>query len=251
MHHVFDGGWIWILRFNNGVTSAGISATDGYADNWGFVTGPTHGTESCNAFRFCRIAFEMRRPFNHSLTYLAYHFAVPALRAGTGRCCRPLRGLSIRSCRRDFHSHCSGSRRIAEILEARRDARDYEALLQEYAVQTDAELVATGRLIAALYANMNNFPVFVSLSLLYFAAASFSETARRLESQNWRRHFSSWPSDIWTGMRRFVGARSKYRDRGRSVSLSKDILRAIEPINIAGLGTRIAGTGILWKRRTC
>jgi FADH2 O2-dependent halogenase len=28
LHHVFDGGWMWVLRFNNGVTSAGIAVTD-------------------------------------------------------------------------------------------------------------------------------------------------------------------------------------------------------------------------------
>ncbi len=28
VHHVFDGGWIWVLRFNNGITSAGVAATD-------------------------------------------------------------------------------------------------------------------------------------------------------------------------------------------------------------------------------
>src|SRR5213075_964570 len=27
VHHVFDGGWIWVLRFNNGITSAGVAAT--------------------------------------------------------------------------------------------------------------------------------------------------------------------------------------------------------------------------------
>ncbi len=26
LHHVFPGGWIWVLRFNNGITSAGASA---------------------------------------------------------------------------------------------------------------------------------------------------------------------------------------------------------------------------------
>jgi FADH2 O2-dependent halogenase len=46
--------------------------------------------------------------------------------------------------------------------------------------QTEDELLATARLIGSLYATMANFPLFVSLSLLYFAAASFSETARRL-----------------------------------------------------------------------
>ena len=28
LHHVFPGGWIWMLRFNNGLTSAGAAITD-------------------------------------------------------------------------------------------------------------------------------------------------------------------------------------------------------------------------------
>ena len=28
LHHVFPGGWIWVLRFNNGITSAGAALTD-------------------------------------------------------------------------------------------------------------------------------------------------------------------------------------------------------------------------------
>ena len=31
VHHVFEGGWVWVLRFNNGVTSAGVAATQDVA----------------------------------------------------------------------------------------------------------------------------------------------------------------------------------------------------------------------------
>ena len=31
LHHVFDGGWMWVLRFGNGVTSAGIAVDDALA----------------------------------------------------------------------------------------------------------------------------------------------------------------------------------------------------------------------------
>src|SRR5262245_52922760 len=31
VHHVFPGGWIWVLRFNNGLTSAGAALTDQHA----------------------------------------------------------------------------------------------------------------------------------------------------------------------------------------------------------------------------
>lgn len=35
VHHVLDGGWIWVLRFNNGITSAGIAATETIARHLG------------------------------------------------------------------------------------------------------------------------------------------------------------------------------------------------------------------------
>src|SRR3984957_9558165 len=39
VHHVFDGGWVWVLRFNNGVTSAGIAATSDVAAELGLREG--------------------------------------------------------------------------------------------------------------------------------------------------------------------------------------------------------------------
>src|SRR6185369_8739437 len=32
LHHVFDEGWMWVLRFGNGVTSAGVAVTDALAE---------------------------------------------------------------------------------------------------------------------------------------------------------------------------------------------------------------------------
>src|ERR1051325_10220992 len=32
VHHIFAGGWIWVLRFNNGIVSAGVAATDDLAN---------------------------------------------------------------------------------------------------------------------------------------------------------------------------------------------------------------------------
>ena len=33
LHHVFDGGWMWVLRFGNGVTSAGVAVVDALAED--------------------------------------------------------------------------------------------------------------------------------------------------------------------------------------------------------------------------
>src|SRR5688572_1768156 len=32
VHHIFPGGWIWVLRFGNGITSAGVAAVAGQFD---------------------------------------------------------------------------------------------------------------------------------------------------------------------------------------------------------------------------
>ncbi|HYE74393.1 MAG TPA: FAD-dependent oxidoreductase, partial [Blastocatellia bacterium] len=32
LHHVFDGGWMWVLRFDNGITSAGVALRDDFAN---------------------------------------------------------------------------------------------------------------------------------------------------------------------------------------------------------------------------
>ena len=39
LHHVFPGGWIWMLRFNNGITSAGAALTDRLAAAIGAAEG--------------------------------------------------------------------------------------------------------------------------------------------------------------------------------------------------------------------
>ena len=73
-----------------------------------------------------------------------------------------------------------GVARLAYIIEKDWDTSQLPARLERYAAATEAELLAAARLIAALYANMHDFPVFSALSLLYFTAVSYTETARRL-----------------------------------------------------------------------
>jgi FADH2 O2-dependent halogenase len=109
--------------------------------------------------------------------------------------------------------------------------------MQGYAEQTDRELLATARLIGALYANMSNFPVFIALTLLYFAAASFSEAGRRLGKPHLSTSFLLCDDPV------FGPASSSLMERARkplnqaeSQILIRDIHTSIEPINIAGLG---------------
>jgi FADH2 O2-dependent halogenase len=73
-----------------------------------------------------------------------------------------------------------GIARLLDVLENTSDGPQREAGLRAYAQATHDELDATERLVAALFANMADAPLFKRLALLYFAAASYAETAWRL-----------------------------------------------------------------------
>ena len=75
-----------------------------------------------------------------------------------------------------------GIERLVGILERTTAGAERDAALRGYEEATINELDVTEQLVAALYANMADVPVFKRLTLLYFAAASYSEAARRLNT---------------------------------------------------------------------
>jgi FADH2 O2-dependent halogenase len=239
VHHVFDGGWVWVLQFNNGVTSAGVAATDELAARMGLSDGAKAWERLLDLIpalkrQFARATAE--RPFAHmphmdfrSSTIAGGKWAMLPSAAGF---VDPLLSTGI-------PLTLLGVARLAEIIEQDWGTARFYERLQDYAAKTDGELTATARLIAGLYANMNNFPVFVSLTLLYFAAASFSETARRLGKPYLAGSFLLCADFV------FGPACDRLLDRARrpmtereSAALTNDILEAIEPFNVAGLDRR-------------
>jgi FADH2 O2-dependent halogenase len=111
--------------------------------------------------------------------------------------------------------------------------------LSKYAASTNDELDATCRLIAALYANMQNFEVFRAISLLYFAAASFSETVRRLAKPHLAAGY------LLHNDPRFGPASRNLLERARAGATAQDtdrfieeVRRVIEPFDVAGLCSR-------------
>lgn len=129
-----------------------------------------------------------------------------------------------------------GVARLAEILERDWNTERLAFRLQEYAQATEGELLATARLIGALYANLGNFPVFSAVSLLYFAAVSYAETARRLGQPQLA------PSFLLHDHPRFGADCARVLERARTADSDRDssmlldeIHRVIEPFDVAGL----------------
>ena len=180
LHHVFPGGWIWVLRFNNGITSAGAALTDPLAATIEASQGAAAWHRLLDLLPSVREQFRQARatlPFVHTprVAFRTEHIVGDkwALLPSAAGVIDPLLSTG-------FPLTLLGLGRLLDLLERTTPGAGRATALAEYARITQAELDATEQLVAALYANMSDPALFKRLSLLYFAAASFSETARRL-----------------------------------------------------------------------
>jgi FADH2 O2-dependent halogenase len=239
LHHVFPGGWIWILRFTNGITSAGAALTDPVASS--IDIGRDGAWERLLA-RLPSIASQFRharavRPFLHA-PRLAFRSAVVA---GSRWALLPsAAGVIDPLLSTGFPLTLLGIQRLLRLLESEswEDAAFAEGLA-DYADRAGRELDATEQLVAALYASMRDFEQFKRLTLLYFAAASFSETARRAGVPQRAPGFLLCDDPIFGPECRacadlaLSGTSAAERD-----ALLKRIERTIAPFDVAGLGDR-------------
>jgi FADH2 O2-dependent halogenase len=223
VHHVFDGGWIWVLRFNNGITSAGVVATRSLAAEFALSEGEAAWQRllarvpaleaqfkyaiACQPFRYVpSVSFRSRMIAGDCWAMLpsAGGFVDPLLSSG-------------------FVLNLLGIERLAEFIGG-------AGGLLSYAEHTEADLLAVTRLIGALYATMGNFPAFTAVSLLYFAAVSFSETAFRLGKPELA------PGFLLPGAELLLERAYTLGDAEGTRAFTDDVLRVIESFNLGRFG---------------
>lgn len=237
LHHVFDGGWIWVLRFNNGVVSAGVAAEPRLAGELSLSEGAAAWDRLLSRLPTVAAQFSdarALRPFVHApalpfrsgaaaggrwaLLPSAAAFVDPLLSTGI-----PLALLGIE--------------RLIPILERGWDRPGFEGALEGYAEATLRDADAAASLIAALYAAFSDFELFAALSLLYFASASFAEAAWRLGRPRLAGGFLSREHpDFGPAFRSICrDALEPGRAPADRVRRLSRIAAAIEPLDVAGL----------------
>ena len=189
LHHVFDGGWMWVLRFNNGVTSAGIAVEDWLAEELQLAEGDAAWQRFLKRFPSIAVQFADAKPIR-PLTYAPR----VAHRTGivTGECWALLpsaAGFVDPLFSTGMPLTLLGIERLCRIFETTWGTDAMAARLQEYGETTLSEADATAHFIATCYRGMRRFPLFSAFSMFYFAAASYSEMARRLEQPHRVRRF--------------------------------------------------------------
>jgi len=233
VHHIFDGGWMWVLRFGNGVTSAGIAVTDALAGELRLSEGEPAWQRFLAQFPSVGAQFAQAmptRPFTHAprLAYRASAATGPgwALLPSAAAFVDPLFSTGI-------PLTLLGIERLGRILEEAWGTEQLGIMLGEYGEMTLQEADATADFIGACYAAMPCFPVFVALSQFYFAAASYSEMARRLDRPHLvRRFLASDHAEFGPSLRR---ATARVRRGEAGADFSAQVADAIACLNVAGL----------------
>lgn len=228
VHHIVDGGWMYALRFDNGVTSAGFALSPGGLaavtrspdpdprELWRVLLEcyPTIGAAFADATPTRPIAFRSR--IQHRLTRAtgkrwalmphSYAFVDPLFSTGIAWSFRAIERLAL----------C-----FEDGLPSEKDLARYEKLLSAEADQIDC-------LVAGAYEAMARFDWFAAQALIYFATVSYAEVRQRLVK-----------ADPWDG---FLGVgdavleplpRASLR-RLRRKDFVEWVAAAIAPRNIAG-----------------
>ena len=250
LHHVFDGGWMWVLRFGNGVTSAGVAVDDWLADDVKLAEGEPAWQRLLARYPSIAAQFADAHPIRSftwmpRLAYRAAHAAGArwAMLPSAAAFIDPLFSTGI-------PLTLLGIERLARILEARLDQTGLKARLHQansggpsgrpiyrdlpsYSDATLADADRTAQFIAGSYAGFQRFPLFTSYSMFYFAAASYSEMARRLNSPKTPRGFLCGDSDRFTGA--MVRLSPATASRASGDGYASEVAAAIADWNVAGL----------------
>ena len=195
VHHVIDEGWMYSLRFDHGVTSAGFLLTprgaaaleathgSGAESLWrGLLQQyPTLGSVFAHATPLKPISFHTT--VQHRLTRAtgvrwallphAYAFVDPLFSTGMAWSLRAVERLALA-----FESAASG-KRIPDV-----------EVLERYDVALDAEADQIDRMVAGAYQAMAHFDLLAAHAMIYFATASFTEVRQRVKPED---------ADAWSG----------------------------------------------------
>lgn len=228
LHHVFDGGWMWVLRFGNGVTSAGIAVTDEFAAELRLADGEPAWHRFLTLYPSIAAQFSRAEP-TREFTWMPRLSWRVERAAGDGWATLPsAAGFIDPLFSTGIPLTLLGIERLARMLET---GRPSGRPVDEYADVTLVEADHTARFIAGCYAAFPRFEQFTAYSMFYFAAASYSEMARRL--------------GVDSAAARFLGAdrtafaqalaRLSPQVHGAEPEYAAAVARSIEPLNIAGL----------------
>lgn len=243
LHHVFDGGWMWVLRFGNGVTSAGWMLDAGQspldpaldaADEWArwMDRFPSIGRQFSEA-RLVGPPDGLRRTgrLQHRL----------AKAAGQGWAMLPTTAYTLDALHSTGNAHTlSGIERLVGVIERFWQRPDFDAALADYDREIDAEISLLDTLVHGCYRAMGKHDLFAAFAMFYFAAAHSCEMRRRSGQRGGflladDPKFCAAAEDAYA---RLIALTSAHVSNAELDAFERSVADAIRPFNAAGLCDR-------------
>lgn len=235
IHHVFPGGWIWVLHFNNGLTSAGVAATDAVAHRFAFESGAAGWGRLLERLPSLQSVFHNARATRSFVHLPRLAFQTDCVSGSRWALLPSAAGFVDPLLSTGFPLTLLGITRLACLLRTCWNKPTFATELSAYAQQTFSELATTSSLVRALYATMSNFDAFKQLSLLYFAAASYSEAARRLEKPQLAKGFLLGQQPQFTAQFHEICKQACGMVQADTQQFAAQVRALIEPFDVAGL----------------
>jgi FADH2 O2-dependent halogenase len=237
LHHVFDEGWMWVLRFDNGVTSAGVAVTDRLAAELRLADGEPAWHRLLARYPSIAAQFADATPIRE-FTWMPRLAWRTSAASGDGWAMLPsAAGFVDPLFSTGIPLTLLGIERLAAALAQGFPPAPCPSLLPSSSLPPSplAEADHTARFIAGCYASFARFDeAFVPWSMFYFAAASFSEMSRRLHGDDWSRGFLFANDPALTGAMAALFP-APAGTAARIPAYDERVAAAIEPINAAGL----------------
>ena len=248
-HHVLDGAWLWLLRFDNGVTSAGLAIDNlrhpcdatvtpeqewnHWLDRYPSVAGqfrhatlaPTPGT--------VRRTGRLQRHINE---IVGQQWALLPHTAGF---VDPLLSTGI------AHTLC-GIERLMHVVEHHWGSERFAPELKGYETAVGVELALIDELVSGCYDSLGRFPLFVAYSMLYFAAATSYERRRLSTDDAYRGLFlcaddAGWRQRVGDVRAHLVPLLDAHDPAAaETAAFERMVERTIAPFNHVGLGAASA-----------
>jgi FADH2 O2-dependent halogenase len=260
VHHIIDEGWMYSLRFDDGVTSAGFlltpsgiaslrssslsegstksSATSEAATIWRAMIQRYPTLESAFAEATPLMPISFLRAIQHRLTRAvgerwammphAYAFVDPLFSTGIAWGLRSVERLAL------AFEHAADGRRVPD-----------PDVLKRYDTALAAEADQIDLVVAGAYEAMAHFDLFAAQAMLYFAAVSFAEVGQRLLPQDsvaWNGFLGvgdpvlgPLPRQSLQRLRQITQSRGAVDGADERAGFVEWIAQTIAPRNIAGL----------------
>ncbi len=240
LHHLLDEGWMYVLAFDNGVTSAGF-LVDGRRQAPDPALSPEEEWQRLLE-RYPSVARQFRaarpiRPFERTgrLQRLARQVV------GDGWAMLAPAAYTMDALFSTGNAHALLTlQRLAKILDEERGA-EAASLHDWYGPALKREVEFVDHLVYTAYAALRSFPLFAAWTMYYFAGAIAAEERRRRGEAGPREEFLS--SHLEGFRDAILVAGQQLRDLADWVGLSPQMIRAFEervardiaPINTTGL----------------